>query len=86
MAGEPMERMAVDIMGELPLTKLKNKCVLVAMDYFTKYAWIIPLPDQKALTVANALVTNVFTKYGVPRFLHSDRCTYLTAELFNETS
>ena len=34
-AGEPMERMAIDIMGELHKSKAGNKCVAVVMDYFT---------------------------------------------------
>ena len=69
-AGEPIERMALDIMGELHLSRSGNKCVLVVMDYFTKYVHLIPLPDQKAVTVAKALVNEVFTKVGIPRFLH----------------
>ena len=67
-AGEPVERMAVDVMGELPLTKSGNKCVLVVMDYFTKFLHLIPMPAQKAVTVANAMVKEVFTKVGNPRF------------------
>ena len=35
-AGEPVERMALDIMGDLHLYRSGNKCVLVVMDYFTK--------------------------------------------------
>ncbi len=84
-AGEPMERMALDIMGDLHLSKGGNKCVLVIMDYFTKYVHLLPLPDQKAATVAKALVNEVFTKVGIPRFLHSDRATNFLSELFRET-
>ena len=84
-AGEPVERMAVDVMGELPLTKSGNKCVLVVMDYFTTFLHLIPIPDQKAVTVANAMVKEVFTKVGIPRFLHSDRGTDFMSQLFQET-
>ena len=62
--------MAVDVMDELPLTKSGNKCVLVVMDYFTKFLHLIPVPDQKAVTVANAMVKEVFTKVGIPRFFN----------------
>lgn len=65
-AGEPLERMAIDIMGELHMSRKGNKCILVAMDYFTKYTHLIPMPNHKAETVAKALVDEVFTKVGIP--------------------
>ena len=84
-AGEPVERMALDIMGDLHLSKNGKKCVLIAMDYFTKYVHLLPLPDQKAATVAKALVNEVFSKVGLPRFLHSETATNFLSELFRET-
>ena len=50
-----MERIAVDIMGPLPVTKQGNKYLLVAMDYFTKWPEAYALPDQEAKTVATVL-------------------------------
>ncbi|XP_051816115.1 uncharacterized protein LOC127537562 [Acanthochromis polyacanthus] len=43
--GEPMERVAVDIMGPFPVTVRGNKYVLCAMDYFTKLPEAYALPD-----------------------------------------
>ena len=77
--------MALDIMGDLHLSKGDKKYVLVGMDYFTKYVHLIPLPDQKAATVAKALVNEVFSKVGIPQFLHSDRATNFLSDLFKET-
>ena len=34
--GEPMERVAIDILGPLPETGRGNKYILIAMDYFSK--------------------------------------------------
>ena len=48
--------------GYLHLSKDDNKCVLVVMDYFTKYVHLIPMPDQKAATVAQALVIKCSAK------------------------
>ena len=36
-AGRPMQRIAMDILGPLPLTSRLNKYVLVISDYFTKW-------------------------------------------------
>ena len=35
-SGFPMERIAVDILGELPITERGNRYILVIGDYFTK--------------------------------------------------
>ena len=34
--GEPMERVAIDVLGPLPETESGNKYILIAMDYFSK--------------------------------------------------
>jgi hypothetical protein len=36
IVGEPMERVAMDILGPLPMSKNGNKYVLVISDLFTK--------------------------------------------------
>ena len=84
-AGEPMERMAIDIMSNVHRSAKGNTCICVVMDYFTKHVCIIPLPSHCAETVARELVNQVFTILGLPRFLHSDRGTDLLSELFWET-
>ncbi|GBM82950.1 Transposon Ty3-G Gag-Pol polyprotein [Araneus ventricosus] len=54
--GAPFERIALDILGPLPVTTKGNWFVLVLMDYFTKWQEAIPIPDQEATTVAEELV------------------------------
>lgn len=62
-----MERVALDIMGPLPLSDKGNRYLLVIEDNFTKWTEAVPLPDQEAITVANALIESVITKFGVSR-------------------
>ena len=40
------------------------------------------LPDQQAYTVADALVTQFFTRFGVPYFLHTDQGRDFESQLF----
>ncbi|GBM60749.1 hypothetical protein AVEN_147999-1 [Araneus ventricosus] len=54
--GAPIERIAFDILR--PLTRISdgNRNILVIMDYFTKWPADYPIPDQEAMTVAEALL------------------------------
>ena len=70
--GAPMERLAFDILSFPEETSEGNSCVLVICDYFTKWVQAFALSDHRASTVADVLVTDVFLRFGVPRFLHSD--------------
>ena len=82
--GYPMERIAVDIMGELPETERGNKYVLVVSDYFTKWPECYPMPNMEAVTVAKLLVEQLFTRFGVPEQIHSDQGRQYESNLFAE--
>ena len=58
--GSRFQRVAIDIMGELPETSNGNKYVLVLCDYFTKWTQAFALRDQTAYTVADTLMTQCF--------------------------
>ena len=83
-AGEPMERMAIDVAGEFCESRSGNKWILVCMDYFTKYVTIMPIPNHQAKTLAKHLVKEVFCKIGIPLRLHSDQGTDFLSHLFME--
>jgi hypothetical protein len=61
-----------------------NKFILTLVDHFSKWAEAIPLPNHKAPTVARALMTHVFARFGAPRQLLTDRGTEFESELFSE--
>ena len=71
--GFPLERVAMDVMGPLPISARGSRFVLVIMDYFTKWAEAYPLPNQEAETIAEVFVTQFACRYGVPLTLHTDR-------------
>ena len=54
-----MQRVAVDILGPLPVTSMGNKYILVMADYFTKWVEAFPMPNMEATTVARTVVASV---------------------------
>ena len=68
-----MERLAIDVLGPLPVSDAGNKYLLIAADYFTKWPEAYPLPNQETVTVVEVLVTEFVCRFGVPLELHSDQ-------------
>jgi transposase InsO family protein len=54
------------------------------MDYFIKWPEAYAIPNQEASTVAEALVTNFFCGFGVPRKLRSDQGRNFNFRLIQE--
>ncbi len=82
--GEPMERVAIDILGPLPVTESGNRYVLVMIDCFTKWTECAPLPNQEAQTVAKPFVNQFVSRFGTPLQLHSDQGRNFESRLFHD--
>jgi hypothetical protein len=82
---EPLQRVAIDILGPLdPCTTDNNRYVVVITDYFTKWVEAVPVPNQTAETVARVFVEEFVCRFGVPRQLHSDQGRQFESSLFKE--
>ena len=81
---EPFVFWAMDYMGPLPETVRGNKHLLVVMDHFTKWCEVFPTKDQKAITVAEILVSRVFSRFGPPVVIHSDQGSNFESNLIKE--
>jgi hypothetical protein len=82
--GVSFERLAIDVAGPYALSNQGNRYLLIAMDYFTKWLEAYAIPNQEASTVAEALVTNFFCRFGIPRELHSDQGCNFQSHLLQE--
>ena len=83
-SGGPLDRVALDIMGPLPLTKRNNKYILVIGDYFTRWMEVYPIPHQNAEVIAEKFVKEFIARYGAPLEVHSDQGRNFESELFKE--
>ena len=72
-ASEPMELVSMDLVTNLPETARGYKHLLVITDHFTRWVEAYPLADEKATTIANVLVNEFISRFGVMKRVHSDQ-------------
>jgi len=74
-SGIPYERVHVDILGSLPITKTANKYILIIIVQFTNYKWIecCAILNQHATTVAKVLMDRTISRFGCLLELHTDQ-------------
>ena len=60
----------VDVM-DLPRTEAGNKHVVVFQDFLSKWPFVFPVPDQKAVHIARLLAEEVIPLAGVPEATYS---------------
>uniref|UniRef100_A0A0G4H374 Integrase catalytic domain-containing protein n=1 Tax=Chromera velia CCMP2878 TaxID=1169474 RepID=A0A0G4H374_9ALVE len=69
---EPLTHIAVDTVGPLPTSEGK-RVIISVMDLASRFVVLIAVPNQKATTIARALLDNVFFVSGSPVTLLSDQ-------------
>ena len=81
-AGNPLDRVHVDILGPFPVSNNGNRYVLMLVDQFTKWIEAYPIPDQTAETVARKIVDNFIARFGSPVVIHTDQGRQFESDLF----
>ena len=79
----PGQRAAMDL-AVLPYTPDGYCYLLVYQDYYSKFIELFPLKEKTAKAIAEKLVCEVFTRYGVVRDLHADQGKEFKAALMYE--
>jgi len=63
----------IDVLGPLLQTEQGKKYILVSMDQLRKRPEVYALPNHGAGTVADVLVYQFSSRFGVPAEIHSDQ-------------
>nr|GFB40524.1 reverse transcriptase domain-containing protein [Tanacetum cinerariifolium] len=71
----------IDFMGPFPSSK-RNKYILVAVDYLSKWVEAKALPTNDARVVVRFLKT-LFSRFGTPKAIISDRGTHFCNDQFS---
>lgn len=70
---EPNDKIALDIIGPLNLTKQGNQFILSIQDCLTKYLLLVPLADQKAESIINSLINHYIYIFSSPKHILTDQ-------------
>nr|XP_042913063.1 uncharacterized protein LOC122273070 [Parasteatoda tepidariorum] len=71
----------IDLVGPMPSSQGFSYC-LTCIDRYTRWTEAIPLTNIQAETVAQALYTHWFARYGIPEGITTDRGSQFRSELF----
>jgi len=83
---EPFHRIHMDILGPLPETAEGFKYILSITDAFSKWLIAVPMINQTAISVSQAFVDNLITKFGCPKVVITDNGRQFISKIFEDLS
>jgi len=70
------QRIGIDIVGSLTITKKGNRYIVIAMDYFIKWPIAKAIKEITAKTVSKFIYEKIICEHGCPQVLQSDQETH----------
>lgn len=81
--GYPFQKISVDFVGPLATSHRGNKYIFTVRDTFSRWLEAFPLKTATADNVVYLLEKEIFSRFGIPDQIHSDRGTQFTGDLLN---
>lgn len=79
----PMQFIAIDV-AYMPSANKGFEYFLIIGDIFSKYIEAVPMKDQTAATIVNALMTHWIYIHGIPNFILSDQGSNVDGDTVKE--
>jgi len=80
---QPYERIGIDIVGPLPETKKKNKYMVVAIEYLTKWVEVRALDKATAENVADFIYEDIICRHGAPKIILTDQGSHFKNKIID---
>ncbi len=68
----PFQKIEIDIIGSLTITKKENRYIVTAIDYFTKWLIAKTIKEAIAKTISKFIYEKIICEHGCPQVLQSD--------------
>ncbi|KAJ8375526.1 hypothetical protein SKAU_G00061060 [Synaphobranchus kaupii] len=79
----PWSNLQTDWVGPVPKSSRGNTYLLTVTCAFTKWVECLPAPNDTAETTAVLLINHVFSRWGLPLSVDTDRGTHFTASVMS---
>jgi hypothetical protein len=79
-----MQKIFIEYVGKLPRSKTGNTAILVCVDAFSKFVWMIPVREMTSRNTIKALQEKIFASFSVPEVLVSDNAQYFISREFKQ--
>ena len=79
-----MQKIFIDYVGKLPRSKAGNTAILVCVDAFYKFVWLVPVREATTRRNVKALNGSIFGSFSVPEVLVSDNALCFTSREFRQ--
>ncbi len=78
------QRIRIDIVGPLTITRRGNHYIIMAIDYFTKWLIAKALKEAMAKAVSKFIYQKIICEHGYPKVLQSDRGTHFVNRVIED--
>src|SRR6266498_5354343 len=78
------QRIGIDIVRPLTITRRENRYIVTAMDYFTKWPIAKALKEAMAKAVSKFIYQKIICEHGYPEVLQSDRGTHFVNRVIED--
>src|SRR6266498_4410029 len=82
----PFQRIGIDIVGSLTITKKGNRYIVIAMDYFIKWLIAKAIKEATVKTVSKFIYKKIICEYGCSQVLQSNRRTHFVNKVIQDLS
>lgn len=80
----PFQRVGIDTLGPFRKSFNGNQKIIVATDYHSRYAIVLPVRKENSEVIASMIIHEIILKYGAPSIILTDRGKSFQTDLIKQ--